>query len=99
MSRIQIYLWTDELAARGAKKMEKKNVLFTKDGMKVGVKEVKDEVYADRTQRYEWPPFYGPSITRDILGILEENFLRILYMMLICGIQGLRQSMGLCERG
>lgn len=32
--------------------MEKKNVLFTKDGMKVGVKEVNNEEYADRTQRY-----------------------------------------------
>lgn len=31
--------------------MEKKNVVFTKDGMKVGVKEVKDEDYADSTQR------------------------------------------------
>jgi len=31
--------------------MEKKHVSFTKDGMKVGVKEVKDEDYADRTQK------------------------------------------------
>ncbi len=33
--------------------MEKKNVMFTKDGMKVGVKEVRDEEYTDKTQRYE----------------------------------------------
>jgi hypothetical protein len=33
-------------------KMEKKNVVFTKDGMKVNVKEVKDEAYKDRTQRF-----------------------------------------------
>lgn len=32
--------------------MESKNVTFTKDGMKVGVKEVSQEDYADRTQRY-----------------------------------------------
>lgn len=32
--------------------MEKKNVSFTKDGMKVGVKEMSEEEYADRTQRY-----------------------------------------------
>ena len=32
-------------------KMEKKNVVFTKDGMKVNVKEIKDEAYKDRTQR------------------------------------------------
>jgi hypothetical protein len=45
--------------------MEKKNVSFTKDGMKVGVKEVKNDEYADRTQKYvstlfhRWagPPF------------------------------------------
>lgn len=32
-------------------KMEKKHVLFSKDGMKVGVKELKDEDYKDRSQR------------------------------------------------
>lgn len=31
--------------------MEKKNVVFTKDGAKVGVKEVSAEQYADKTQR------------------------------------------------
>lgn len=31
--------------------MEKKNVVFTKDGAKVAVKEVKTEDYADRTQK------------------------------------------------
>ena len=31
--------------------MEKKNVVFSKDGAKVAVKEVKAEDYADRTQR------------------------------------------------
>ncbi|KAI1525740.1 hypothetical protein PtrSN002B_010439 [Pyrenophora tritici-repentis] len=35
----QIYLYSNELAERGVKKMEKKNVVFTKDGAKVGVKE------------------------------------------------------------
>ena len=33
------------------RKMEKKNVVFTKDGAKVGVKEVRTEDYADRTQK------------------------------------------------
>ncbi|KAF4301421.1 hypothetical protein GTA08_BOTSDO10606 [Botryosphaeria dothidea] len=46
----QIYLYTNELADKGVKKMEKKNIVFSKDGMKVGVKEVRDEDYADRTQ-------------------------------------------------
>lgn len=32
-------------------KMERKHVVFTKDGMKVEVKELQDEAYKDRTQR------------------------------------------------
>ncbi|CAN9433830.1 hypothetical protein AA0113_g5169 [Alternaria arborescens] len=47
----QIFLYSNELAERGVKKMEKKNVVFTKDGAKVGVKEVSNETYADKTQR------------------------------------------------
>lgn len=31
--------------------MEKKNVVFTKDGMKVGVKQLSEEDYAARQQR------------------------------------------------
>jgi hypothetical protein len=50
-SGAQIYLYTNELADRGVRKMEKKNVVFTKDGAKVGVKEVSAEQYADKTQR------------------------------------------------
>jgi len=48
---LQIFLYSNELAERGVKKMEKKNVVFTKDGAKVGVKEVNAEDYADKTQR------------------------------------------------
>ena len=47
-----MYLWTNDLANQGKKTMEKKNINFTKDGMKVGVKEMSEEEYADRTQRY-----------------------------------------------
>ncbi|KAH6643840.1 hypothetical protein C7974DRAFT_407553 [Boeremia exigua] len=47
----QIYLYSNQLAERGVRKMEKKNVVFTKDGARVGVKEVSAEQYADRTQR------------------------------------------------
>ncbi len=32
--------------------MEKKNITFSKDGMKVGVKEMGAEDYEDRTQRF-----------------------------------------------
>ncbi|KAH9864662.1 hypothetical protein J1614_010597 [Plenodomus biglobosus] len=47
----QIFLYSNELAERGVKKMEKKNVVFTKDGARVGVKEVSAEEYADKTQK------------------------------------------------
>jgi len=47
----QIFLYSSELADRGVKKMEKKNVVVTKDGARVGVKEVSAEAYADKTQK------------------------------------------------
>ncbi|KAF2012092.1 hypothetical protein BU24DRAFT_425929 [Aaosphaeria arxii CBS 175.79] len=47
----QIYLYTNELADRGKNKLERKNVVFTKDGARVGVKEMSAEKYADKTQR------------------------------------------------
>ena len=50
-ARTQIFLYSNELAKRGMKNMEKNNIVFTKDGAKVGVKEVSAEDYADQTQR------------------------------------------------
>ncbi|KAJ8105372.1 hypothetical protein OPT61_g10220 [Boeremia exigua] len=47
----QIFLYSNELAERGVRKMEKKNVVFTKDGARVGVKEVSAEQLTDKTQR------------------------------------------------
>lgn len=35
--------------------MEKKNIVFSKDGAKVGVKEIRAEDYADKTQRCGFP--------------------------------------------
>ncbi|KAF2772483.1 hypothetical protein EJ03DRAFT_306803 [Teratosphaeria nubilosa] len=46
----QLYLWSNELTDRGKKKMEKKNISFSKDGgVKVGVRTT-DESAADKTQ-------------------------------------------------
>ncbi|KAL9091267.1 MAG: hypothetical protein Q9165_004901 [Trypethelium subeluteriae] len=45
-----IYLVANEIGDQSRQKMEKKNIAFTKDGMKVGVKEIRDEEYADKTQ-------------------------------------------------
>ncbi|KAL4892104.1 hypothetical protein BDV59DRAFT_202995 [Aspergillus ambiguus] len=39
-----------EVTRKTRSKMEKKNVVWTKDGMKVGVKELDDEEYKDRSQ-------------------------------------------------
>lgn len=47
----QIYLYSTQLAARANRKMEKKHMVFSKDGARVSVKEVRAEDYADRTQR------------------------------------------------
>lgn len=47
-----IYTIATDIADKTSKKMEKKNVSFGKEGMKIGVKEVKTENYVDQTQRY-----------------------------------------------
>lgn len=46
------------------RKMEKKNVVFSKDGARVGIKEVKAEDYADRTQRCVAPFARGQSSSK-----------------------------------
>lgn len=48
-----IYTIVTDIADKTSKQMEKKNVSFGKEGMKIGVKEVKTENYVDQTQRYE----------------------------------------------
>jgi len=47
----QIFLYTQTLAEHGKKRMEKGPISFSKDGgLKVNVKEVRQEDYADSTQ-------------------------------------------------
>lgn len=47
-----ISIWSNELADRGKKKLEKKNVSMTADGgLRVKVKEMSSESYADKTQK------------------------------------------------
>lgn len=50
-----------EVTRNTRSKMEKKNVVWTRDGMKVGVKEIRDEEYKDRSQRCV-PSFPGPAL-------------------------------------
>ena len=47
-----VYTIATDVAEKTSKKMEKKNISFGKEGMKIGVKEVKTENYVDQTQRY-----------------------------------------------
>ncbi|KAI9373720.1 hypothetical protein BJX61DRAFT_541489 [Aspergillus egyptiacus] len=44
------YTIAQEVSDKTMGKMEKRNVMFTKDGMKVGVREIKEEEYVDRSQ-------------------------------------------------
>lgn len=45
-----MYIFSNHLADRGKKHMEKKNINFTKDGMRVGVKGRTQEQNADKVQ-------------------------------------------------
>ena len=47
------YTIATDVADKTSKKMEKKNVSFGKEGMKIGVKEIKTENYVDQTQKYD----------------------------------------------
>ena len=46
----QIWVVVNDIGDATTKKMEKKNIVLTKDGVKVGVKQVNQEEYVDRTQ-------------------------------------------------
>lgn len=48
-----VYSVSNDIADKTSQKMQKKNIMVTKDGMKVGVREVREESYVDVTQRYE----------------------------------------------
>lgn len=45
-----LYLAFTQISSAANEKLQSKNVVFTKDGMKVGVKEIKNENYVDKTQ-------------------------------------------------
>ncbi|KAL8729171.1 MAG: hypothetical protein Q9166_004910 [cf. Caloplaca sp. 2 TL-2023] len=45
-----IYTIANDVKTQTEKKMEKKHVVLTKDGMRVGVREVGNEKYVDKTQ-------------------------------------------------
>jgi hypothetical protein len=47
-----LYLTFQKISATTSEKMQSKNVVFTKDGVKVGVKEMRNESYVDTTQSF-----------------------------------------------
>jgi hypothetical protein len=47
-----MYLYTEELANRGKKHLEKKNIHLSREGGTVGVKGKNEEELGDQTQRY-----------------------------------------------
>lgn len=47
-----VYTIVQDISDKTKAKIEKKNIRFSKDGMKVSMKEVRDEDYKDQTQRY-----------------------------------------------
>ncbi|KAF2753598.1 hypothetical protein EJ05DRAFT_489788 [Pseudovirgaria hyperparasitica] len=72
----QMYLYANDLKDKGLKNMEKKNVTFTKDGMKVGVKEVRDEDYADKTQNVlvnVWNNASFPAYKSPVMGWMQDD--------------------------
>jgi len=48
----QVYLSARQIGDQASERMGKKNVVFTKDGLKVGVKQIQDEKYVDNTQKW-----------------------------------------------
>ena len=48
----QIYDSVTKIQAEASKNMNNKNVVFTKDGLRVGVKHVDSEKYVDTTQSW-----------------------------------------------
>jgi hypothetical protein len=47
-----VYTIVQDISDKTKAKMQKKNIQFSKDGMKVSMKEVRDEDYKDQTQRF-----------------------------------------------
>ena len=53
-----VYSVANDVADKTSKKMEKKNISVSRDGMKVGVKQISAEDVGDSTQRYDaWDNF------------------------------------------
>ncbi|EHK97779.1 hypothetical protein M7I_6440 [Glarea lozoyensis 74030] len=69
------------ISKSASEKMEKKNVVFTKDGVKVGVKQLKNENYVDTTQSFlvkawnlsTWPGYKSKLWNQEQQGKVESR--------------------------
>ena len=50
-----VYSIATDIANKTSEKMAKKDIGISKEGLKIGVKEVKTENYVDKTQRHRCP--------------------------------------------
>ncbi|KAL7620037.1 hypothetical protein AAE478_010586 [Parahypoxylon ruwenzoriense] len=63
----QVYLSANKIRDNAERSMAKKNVVWTKDGLKVGVKHVEQEKYVDATQSWvvkAWNMGNPPAVKR-----------------------------------
>lgn len=67
------YSIAHDVGHKTRQKLEKKHVSFSRDGMKVGVKEVTAEEQEDKTQRYNMPHSIPRELLHKILGLIDAS--------------------------
>ncbi|KAN0073091.1 hypothetical protein V8E54_009205 [Elaphomyces granulatus] len=71
---LAVYSIVQEVSTKAREKIEKKNISITKGGLKVGVKELRDEEYRDRSQNQGLEPQNVPYVQRPTLEFLVGVF-------------------------
>jgi len=77
----QLYVSVQKISSAASEKMQAKNIVFTKDGLKVGVKDVKNESYVDATQGFlvkawnlsTWPGYKSRLWNKQNPGVPEPG--------------------------
>lgn len=67
------YSIAHDVGHKTRQKLERKNVSFGRDGMKVGVKELSVEQQEDKTQRYGYTNEHPQRIRLDPYGSISAN--------------------------
>lgn len=76
-----VYLALQQISFTATKKLQAKNVVVTKDGIKVGVKEVKNENYVDSTQDFlvkawnlsSWPGYKSRLWNKQVPAATDQH--------------------------